>query len=439
MATTQCADMIQPGQKPSIKVRARARWAAFGLFLALAAFAAVACGTALAADPGPTAQVGAAAQVRAADAVSTPNAASILNADAAVSPSPSPTAPPQPLRPANAGADPLSLLGFLFTPIFQGLFLLLIELYALTGNVVVAIVLMTLLIRLVTIRLSARQIVSQKRMQILAPELRELTKELNRRYKGDRMAIQKATQEFYKERGISPTAGCLPSLLQMGLLFPMYWVIRDGLTNYDPSAMMRVFGIDLVPSIQCPNMAHVVNGVLDKGAPCINTVVFGINVGQPQVLFNLPLVVFTLGVSALAITAGVMQFIQSRMLMPPAAENDPSASTQRTMMVIFPFFSVIYGGFLPAGLFVYWIATSVFSIVQQFLIVGWGSMFPLFGWNPGFARNHTPRFPVTMPQPAEAGKSLAATRHKPEERWASAASTVRPNTHRRAGRRGRRR
>ena len=295
---------------------------------------------------------------------------------------------------------------------------------------------MTVLIRLVTIKLSAKQIMSQKRMQILAPELRELNKELTRRYKGDRLAIQKATQEFYKERGISPTAGCLPSILQMGLLFPMYWVIRDGLTNFDPSAMMRVFGVDLIPSIQCP---HVVNGVIDKGASCVNTVVLGINVGQPQVLFNVPLVVFTLGVSALAVTAGLLQFVQSRMLMPPAAENDSAASTQRTMMVIFPFFSVIYGGFLPAGLFVYWITTSVFSIVQQFLIVGWGSMFPLFGWNPSFARSHTPRFPVTMPEPTISTKSLAATRLQPEERWASAASTVRPNTHKRTGRRGRRR
>jgi YidC/Oxa1 family membrane protein insertase len=428
VATTQFVNVNSLGRKPSTITRAHLRWAAFGLFLALAAFAVVACGTAFAADPTPGAQVAAVASASAQ-----PTAATVISA---TSPSTSPTAPPQPLAPANAGADPLSLLGFLFTPIFQGLFLLLVELYALTGNIVVAIVLMTVLIRLVTIRLSARQIVSQKRMQILAPELRELTKELNRRYKGDRMAIQQATQAFYKERGVSPTAGCLPSLLQMGLLFPMYWVIRDGLTNFDPSAMLKVFGIDLVPSIQCP---HVVNGVVDKAAPCINTVVLGINVGQPQVLFNLPLVVFTLGVSALALTAGLMQFIQSRMLMPPAAENDPSASTQRTMMVIFPFFSVVYGGFLPAGLFVYWITTSVFSIVQQFLIVGWGSMFPLFGWNPGFARNHNPRFPVTMPEPVDAGKSLAATRYKPEERWASAASTVRPNTHKRTGRRGRRR
>ncbi len=426
MATTQFADVTPPGRKPSIRTNVRLRWAAFGLFLALTAFAVMACGTALAADPTPTAQAAASVQATPASAV------------AATSPSPSPTAEPAPIRPATPGADPVSLIGFLFTPIFQGLFLLLAVLYALTGNVVIAIVLMTVLIRLVTIRLSARQIVSQKRMQMLAPELRELNKELQRRYKGDRVAIQQATQAFYKERGVSPTAGCLPSLLQMGLLFPMYWVIRDGLTNFDPSAMLRVAGIDLVPTLQCP---HVVNGVIDKSASCINTVVFGINVGQPQVLFNLPLVVFTLGVSVLALLAGLAQFIQSRMLMPPAAENDPSASTQRTMMVMFPFFSIIYGGFLPAGLFVYWITTSVFSIVQQFLIVGWGSMFPLFGWSPAFVQNHTPRFPVTMPQPdpENAGKSLAATRFKPEERWASAASTVRPNTHRRASRRGRRR
>jgi YidC/Oxa1 family membrane protein insertase len=324
----------------------------------------------------------------------------------------------------------------MFTPLFQGLFILLAGLYAITGNVVVAIVLMTLLIKLLTFRLSARSIVSQKRMQILSPELKEMTKELQRRYKGDRQAVYSATQAFYKERGVSPTAGCLPQVLQMGLLFPMYWVIRDGLTSFDPSAMLKPFGVNLVPSLNCP---HVIGGVIDKATPCINTVVAGINMGQPQVLFNLSIIGFTLGVSAMALLSAFLQFVQSRMLMPPAVENDPSASSQRSMMVLFPFISILYGGFLPAGLFVYWITTSAFSIVQQFLIVGWGSMFPLLGWTPAFAQNHSPRFPVTMPEPVNAGKSLAATRHKPEERWASAASTVRPNTHKRAGRRGRRR
>jgi YidC/Oxa1 family membrane protein insertase len=293
---------------------------------------------------------------------------------------------------------------------------------------------MTLMIRLVTMRLSAKQIVSQKRMQMLAPELRELTKELQRRYKGDRQAVYAATQAFYKERGVSPTAGCLPSILQMGLLFPMYWVIRDGLTNYDPSAMLTVFGAKL--PLTCGN---VVNGVVNKFAPCINSNFLGVDLGQPQKIFDLNLGFFVLGVSAIAIVSALLQFVQSRMLMPPAAESDPSASSQRTMMIFLPFISILYGGFLPAGLFIYWITTSVFSLIQQFLIVGWGSMFPLFGWTPSFARAYTPRFPVTMPQPSEAGKSLAATRLKPVERAASAASTVRPNAQRRQSRRGRRR
>ena len=179
-----------------------------------------------------------------------PRRCATASASPATSPSPSATPEPQPLEPAKVGADPLSLLAFAFTPIFQGLFILLAGLYALTGNIVIAIMLMTVLIRLVTIRLSARQIISQKRMQILAPELKDLTKELQRRYKGDRQAVYTATQAFYKERGVSPTAGCLPSILQMGLLFPMYWVIRDGLTSYDPSAMLKVFGVNLVPSAQ---------------------------------------------------------------------------------------------------------------------------------------------------------------------------------------------
>jgi len=404
---------------------ARRRWIALALLVALVALAVVACGTAgTSSSSGPS-----------AGAV----ASAIGSAGAGGSPavSPSPTPEPLPLAAAQP-TDPFGLLSWAFTPIFQALFILLAEFYALTGNVLVAIVILTLIIRLVTVRLSARTIVSQQRMQRMQPELKALQKELQHRYKGDRMAVTQAQQEFYKERGVSPTAGCLPSILQMGMLIPMYSVIRIGLTNFDPSAMLTVFGVKVVP-LTCPNPAHFVNGVLDKSLPCINTVIAGIDMGKEQVLFSIPLGFFSLGVSVLAFVAAGVQVVQSRMMMPPAAENDPSASTARSMMIFMPLISILHGGILPAGLFIYWIVTSLFSTVQQFLIIGWGSMFPILGWNPGFARNYTPRFPVTMPEPANAGKSLAATRYKPEERWASAASTVRPNTHRRAGRRGRRR
>jgi YidC/Oxa1 family membrane protein insertase len=428
VATTPFASMTPPGRQPRSWARRRLTLI---LALALVALAAAACATA-ATTTAPTV-----AASPAGPSASGPSA-STATSTASPSATPAPSATPRALEAATPRVeDPMSVLAWAFTPIFQALFLLLAGLYVLTGNIVVAIVALTLIIRFLTVRLSARQVVTQQRLQRLQPELRVLNKELQRRYKGDRQAIYQAQQQFYKERGVSPTSGCLPTVLQMGMLIPMYSVISIGLTNFDPSAMLSVFNTKLVP-LACPAHFDAAHQVI-KTLPCINTVVAGIDMGKPQVLFTLDLVVFPLGVSALAIVSAVLQFVQSRMMMPPPAEDDPSAQTSRSVMIIMPLFSLFYGGFLPAGLFVYWIVSSVFSIVQQFLIIGWGHMFPLLGWTPAFARDYTPRFPVTMPPPQDAGKSLAASRQQPEYRWASAASTVRPNTRRRAGRRGRRR
>ena len=80
----------------------------------------------------------------------------------------------------------------------------------------------------------------------------------------------------------------------------------------------------------------------------------------------------------------------------PAADpknDDPNVKVQRQMAYFLPLISILYGGVLPAGLFIYWITATIIQIVQQYLILGWGSMFPLFGWYPEFARDHTPRSP----------------------------------------------
>lgn len=345
-----------------------------------------------------------------------------------------PTAVPTPLTPAQPGADPISLLAFVFTPVFQLLFIALAEFYVLTGNIAVAIILLTLVIRALIIPLFRRQTVSQRRMQLLQPEI----KEVQRRFKGDRAKISEATMALYKERGVNPAAGCLPLVLQFILLIPMYSVIRDGLTNFDPSAMLSVFGTKVVP-LACHN---VVGGVVEKSRPCIETIVAGIDWSQAQVLFPLPVIG---GLSLLAVISGLLQLVQSRMVMPPPAENDTQSNVQRQTMVIFPLISIAYGGFLPSGLFLYWIVTTIFSIVQQYLIVGWGSLFPIFGWTPSFARDHTPRFPVAMPtavdrktNPERKNAASDAPRILPTDRAASAAATVRPRERGRQGRRGRR-
>ena len=111
------------------------------------------------------------------------------------------------------------------------------------------------------------------------------------------------------------------------------------------------------------------------------------------------------------------------------------------MAYFLPLISILWGNSLPAGLFLYWITATLIQIVQQYFILGWGGMFPFAGWYPEFARNHTPRFPVKIPEPVPATPGQvqsAAERSKAVDRDLSARSTIRPNRTRSA-RRGRRR
>jgi YidC/Oxa1 family membrane protein insertase len=350
-------------------------------------------------------------------------------------PTPEATLPPAgiALHPANP-TDPFSLFAFLFTPIFQALFISLVAVEQVTGSMVVAIIVVTLLVRVLLIPLYRKQIVSQKRMQLLAPEL----KEIQRRFKGDRAKVQEATQAFYKERGVNPAQGCLPLILQFMLLIPMYSVFSSGLQNYNPTAMLRVFGIQLI-NLSCPSApAYNAAGHI---VPCINSVVFGVDLSQPAVLFTLP--VIGLGISILAIASAFLQLFQSRMTLPrrdPSTPDDQNTKIQRQSMLFLPFISVFYGGFLPAGLFIYWIVSTVFSLGQQYLIIGWGGMFPLLGWDPAFARAHKPRFPVAIPTVDPAKRAANSVLTVTDERAAKAATTIRPRERGgRQGRRGRRR
>jgi YidC/Oxa1 family membrane protein insertase len=370
-------------------------------------------------------------------------AACVPGSDPAGSGAPTPTPTPQPpLQPAQPGTDPVSTLAWLFTPIFQALFIILCAVYQPLENLGVpfaiawAIIVLTLVVRAVLIPLYRRQLVSQRRMQLLQPEIREI----NKRFKGDSMKARVAQQELFKERGINPLAGCLPLLLQLPLLFVMYSVIQNGLTNVDPTAMLTVFGVQVV-DLQCTNI-NPATGLPDAAlGPCIDTVVpiLG-DISQPQTAFTIPLLFgISFGVSILAVISALLQLVQSRMVLPAADpdNDDPNTRIQRQTMLFLPFISVAYGGILPAGLFIYWIVATIFSIAQQYLIVGWGAMFPLFKWTPGFAVDHTPRFPVEMPPPPEPAKRAAILTDA--DKKTAAEKTIRRRERGRQGRRGRRR
>jgi YidC/Oxa1 family membrane protein insertase len=312
---------------------------------------------------------------------------------AAVTPTPQAAIPLRPVSPT----EPFSFLAWLFTPIFQTFFILLVVLDKLTGNIAIAIILMTIIIRIVMIPVFRRQTVSTKRTQMLAPEV----KEIQRRFKGDRVKQQEAQRQLYAERGVNPVSGCLPALLQVFLLIPMYSVFSQGLQNFNPQAMLQVFGFTII-DLHCA-AEPVINAAGHVLNPCLDPTAFGINWGVPEVIIGTTGSMLS-GLSLLAVISSLFQLVQSRMTLPPhdpAMADDANYKIQRQMAYIFPFISLIYGSFLPAGLFLYWITSTIFSIIQQYLIIGWGGMFPLFGWQPTFAVGHAPRFPVALPPPVD--------------------------------------
>ena len=349
-------------------------------------------------------------------------------------PSPTPNPAAIPLQPVHP-TDPFSLLAWLFTPIFQAFFILLVFLDKATGNIAIAIILMTIIIRIILIPIFRRQTVSTKRTQMLAPEV----KEIQRRFKGDRLKQQEAQRQLYAERGINPAAGCLPAILQIFLLIPMYSVFSQGLTNFDPQPILELFGFRII-DLHCN--ATPVYDAAGHVLSCLDSVAFGVDWGRPEVIIGTTGSMLS-GLSLLAVISSLFQLVQSRMTLPPhdpAMADDPQYRIQRQIAYIFPFVSLIYGSFLPAGLFLYWITSTIFSIVQQYLILGWGGMFPLFGWTPGFAKGHTPRFPVTLPPPVDPKtRPVTSPLGGAAGRAAQVDRTIRHKERGRQGRRGRRR
>ncbi|MBL7142396.1 MAG: membrane protein insertase YidC [Candidatus Pacebacteria bacterium] len=226
------------------------------------------------------------------------------------------------------------------TLLYQPLFNALIFLYQfLPGkDFGVAVVVLTIVIRIILYPLMLKSIRSQKALAELQPQIQEI----QQKYKNNKEQQAKEMMAFYKKEKINPLGGCLPLLLQLPILFALYRVFWEGLA---PGAMKSLYSF--VPS---------------PGE--INPVSLGlINLAEPNLV--------------LAVLAGILQFFQTRMLMPKSKKSPTkgdqmaqfSNMMQKQMLYFFPLFTVFILWKLPAAIGVYWAITALFSIFQQYLIM----------------------------------------------------------------------
>jgi YidC/Oxa1 family membrane protein insertase len=303
-----------------------------------------------------------------------------------------------------------------FTPpwdvIFLPLFNLLVFLYrTLFTDLALAIVLFTVIIRFALWPLFVRQIRSQKEMQRMQP----LVREIQRKHKGNRQKVAEESMALYREHGVSQFGGCLPLVLQMPILIALYSVLNriSSVVTYNaPDNLKQQFADCLTsnPAIHAvagsPNHYQIefsgscavptdfaaflplncqLIDPLKLSQPIDTTVgwLFNLNLGAVDHVFSVP--VFGITISALAIATGIFQFVQAKMTSPRPNPDDPTASTATTMIYVFPVMMVLWGSFLPSGLILYYGVLTLILIVQQFILMGWGNLFPLFGWQPKWA------------------------------------------------------
>ncbi len=236
---------------------------------------------------------------------------------------------------------------FIYVPLFN----LLVYIYdTVPGNDIgVSIILLTLLVRLALYKMNGKAIKSQREMQELQPEI----KEIQRRYKDDKEKQAQELMAVYQRHKVNPFGGCLPLLIQFPIIIALYQVFLHGFRADS-------LGV-LYPFVPNPGYLQPVsfNGLVDLSQPVLG----------------------------LALLAAVLQYFQTKQLMKVnSAKRSPDDGTKeemtpeekaqefaqalsKNMMYTMPVLTFVLGMTLPSGLALYWSVTTLFAIAQQYLII----------------------------------------------------------------------
>ncbi len=244
-----------------------------------------------------------------------------------------------------------------------------------------AIILFTILIKIVTLPLTMAQLRSMRTMQHLQPRMQELQKKHGK----DREALSKAQMEMYKEAGYNPASGCLPLLIQMPILFGLYQALYH-LTNIGELVKQPFFWI--------PDLAY------PKQTEGMQWISKAFTAGQYGTL---------IGYLILPVLLVVTQIMLQKMSQPAVASKADQDPQQATMQQTMTFMPLVFGFVfisLPAGLSLYYVVSNVLSMIQQYFVTGWGSL-KIPGIN---LNNMAPAIGAPTEAPAPSNTTVAATR-----------------------------
>jgi YidC/Oxa1 family membrane protein insertase len=243
-----------------------------------------------------------------------------------------------------------AILNFIYHQ-FQG-----VPILTTIGAYGLAIVVLTLGIRLLLTPLMLFQLTTQRKSMLEQRKLAPQVAELRKKYKKDGMRLNSEMQKLYKEHGVNPFAGligCLPLIVQIPILTALYYVF----TTFAHGATVAAHFI-FIPNLN-DNPNHHVLATLP---------IFGI--GIPTFAY----LIFPL-------LAAATTYVQTKMLQmpPPPNPTEMEVQTQQMQKMMVWMSPLMIGYFaltVPAGLGLYWFVGNCVGIIQQYFVVGWGNLFP---------------------------------------------------------------
>ncbi len=235
---------------------------------------------------------------------------------------------------------------------------------ALFHNFGVAVIVLTVLVRLVTMPLTLKQLKSTKKLQELQPKLAEMQK----KYARNKEKLAQAQMQIYRESGISPAGCVIPMLIQMPVWIALYQAIVRALA-VTPESLVGISG-------------HLYNWDIVNRLVPLHSNFLWLNMGEPDKTLILPILV------------GISMWIQQKMVTTPAP--DPRQQSMTSMMQwMMPIMFTLFSFSFPSGLALYWFTSNVIGIaIQYFFMGGWG----------GFSLNFFKRAPAPAKAQAAKGK-----------------------------------
>jgi len=236
----------------------------------------------------------------------------------------------------------------------------LLLIYDLIGrNFGLAIILFTILIKIITHPLTSKQIKSSRAMQELQND--KQWQEIQKKYKNDREKLAQEQMNLYKEKGISPFASCLPTLIQFPIIIGLYQSIIQTMGNA-PLQMLN-----LVSKIS-PALVEFFSFIPGLSNPIslipLNAQFLWMNIGKPERVF-IPGINF--GIPVLAIIVVISSFFQNKLITPPS--SDPQANQMSGMMNIYmPLLMGWFAYSFASGLALYFVVNNFITIIQYALL-----------------------------------------------------------------------